>query len=985
MINTDKACLTIVSKNYLPSARVLCSSFLKHHQGARFYVLLVDEMGEEFDEDKEEFELLHLDQIGLPGDGVFPYQYTILELNTAVKPFALKYLLNQDGIEKVTYIDPDILIMSELDAVWNALNQNSIVMTPHMREPFSDGAHPTELCILKSGSYNLGFIGLKNCLSSIKLLNWWIGKLYLDCVVDIPKGLFVDQKWMDLVPSYFDDTYILHDPTYNVAYWNLHERDIEYHTGAFTTEGAPVSFFHFSGYDPMKPNILSKHQNRHNLIEESPLKMLFDEYGTLLLKAGYAKAKEDKYTFSTLPNGINFPRALHNIIRHCLRNNLPFPSPAYDSDAFCRWAMTPNIMLFGFEVAPLIHGILLLRDDVNKYYTGAFKGENPAFFTWLKGTGREEEQLGDILEEYSELLHKENCVKYIYNIYNSRKDLQLHTPEIGTNYGAFKKFINWLELHGNNEESLESEWIDRVRDSKAGLIKCTSLYFMRPDLQNAFPILHKDHIHYFNWLKMNAPSLRQINQDEIYAFGGLAKHSEAWFSELQNQLSRLGESGKFNSSNSAPLRNLEVYYNNNDALQEDYPDAFNDVSELRRLFKSQNRLFTRKSIFGSRSRAVLCAKAVESYEPDKRGINLLGYIYASTGMGQSCKSMLTTIKAANLNYSVTSLPNLYNDNDACNRGLGLDSYRANAKTENRINLFVSNADSAIDSIDFMGKDGLKGRRNIGYWVWETEELPKDYANSADELDEVWTASEYSARAIRKCINKKVSVLPHIIDFNEIDKIQSNPLNKSHFGLPTDAILYGYFFDQKSNLERKNPEAVIEAFKSATEDEKLNIALVIKVNTPLGGELEYEMLKANYADLNIIWIEETLSRSETLELMNCLDVYISLHRAEGFGLTLAEAMALGKAVIATNYSGNVDFMNKKNSYLVDCEVISTKRKYGPYPRGTRWANPCIESATKAILKSFSSSERESVGKKAYADIRSQLSPDVIAQKLLSLLK
>ncbi len=1014
----DIAALTIVSKNYISFARVLCESFLKEHPGAEFFVVLVDKFDEEFDLKNEKFTLLFLNDIRLPAVDIFPYQYTILELNTAVKPFALKFLLENRDIEKIAYIDPDIFIAKELEKVWSGLDDHSVVLTPHMRKPFNDDLSPNEIDILQSGTYNLGFIGLKNNESCLKLLNWWISKLYLDCVVDIPNGLFVDQKWMDLVPAYIEDTYILHDPTYNAAYWNIHERDITENNGRYYVDGKLLSFFHFSGYTPIKKDILSKHQNRHSFNENPDLEKLFELYGSKLIDSGFINTSKYYYAFSELSNAIKVSKGMHVIIRHCLKNNISCPSPEFEADAFCEFMMTPNSALYGYRVAPMIHGILQTRKDVKEHYPNAWFAHDDGFMAWLNNSGKNEENLSKLLDKFGWCLEVTNPIEQIFTVYNERKDLQSTFEGIAVKSEDFDGFCSWIKNHGVDEEGFKKYYSERFYTARNGLFKSIITYYLRPDLQAAFPTMHNDPVHYFNWLMNNLHNMPHLTEDEIYMFYGLSMLSGQLIGAMQLKYNsvlrdKVGESltcfnidkyydygnkyfglsdKKFilsvaiNNDYIGPIEQLEVLYSSSAKLQEKYPNAFNSMEIMQQLGKSVIGIAGHKMFFMDKKWVKQLKNEVKAYRPRGVGINISGYFDASTGMGQSSRSMLATIKEAGIAYSIKTLPNTHIDPSGSYLDESISSYFGFGRAENRINLIVSNADAIDNSIKFYSTSEMLDRRNIGYWVWETEELPQKFKKASQSLDEVWTPSEYSAAAIRKCIDLPVHVLPHIIDFNEIDMIRNNGITRVAFGLPESALIFGYFFDQKSVFERKNPKGVIKAFREAFgEGVNDNIVLLLKVNTPKGGELEYEMLKAENNDLNIIWFEETLSREKTLSLMNCLDVYVSLHRSEGFGLTMAEAMALGKPVIASNYSGNIDFMDNESSILINTPAIITTRNYGPYPKGTIWGDPDIIDASYAMVRLIDESERVSIGKLAIGKARAKLSVSVVSEKFSDLVK
>ena len=219
-----------------------------------------------------------------------------MELNTAVKPFFIEYLFKRGNYSKVIYFDPDILILRGLGDLFDILNRYSIVLIPHITSPIpDDGKAQSEIEIMRAGCYNLGFIGLSNYERIKGFLNWWQDRLNKYCFSAPEVGLFVDQKWIDLVPCMYDGVYILKHPGYNVAYWNLHERKIQINNGEYFTNSDPLFFYHFSGIDINNLDMVSKYQNRFKLKDVKNLKGLFENYKDLLIKNGISNTKEPIY------------------------------------------------------------------------------------------------------------------------------------------------------------------------------------------------------------------------------------------------------------------------------------------------------------------------------------------------------------------------------------------------------------------------------------------------------------------------------------------------------------------------------------------------------------------------------------------------------------------------------------------------------------------------------------------------------------------
>lgn len=297
---------TIVAANYLAMAEVLAASYLAAHPDGRFVILVVDEGEAIVDDDR--VDVWRLDDLDLdPVDlAVMRTMYEVREFSTAVKPPFLEALLDRD--EVACYVDPDIYVYARFDElVVEPARAHDIVLTPHVLRPVPrDGLDPSEQTLRLSGLFNLGFLAVGH--GARPFLRWWGERLVTDAVVDLAAGLFTDQRWIDWVPTLFEHT-VCRDPGMNIAWWNAYERDVELLEvdGRVVpmVDGGPVRFVHFSGYDPMHPEVFSHWQPRprHSWEPGSPLRLLAERYGEALIASGHFERRRASYRYDVAPDG----------------------------------------------------------------------------------------------------------------------------------------------------------------------------------------------------------------------------------------------------------------------------------------------------------------------------------------------------------------------------------------------------------------------------------------------------------------------------------------------------------------------------------------------------------------------------------------------------------------------------------------------------------------------------------------------------------
>ena len=244
---------TSAATNYLPKVRKLCASIREHHPEWEIVLALADRDVGAIDLAAEPIdEVLAIEQLDIPDRERWTYFHTIVELATAIKPFVLKHLLDRPGVDQVLYFDPDMVLFSRLDDLTASLRDANVVLTPHQTKPETtlDAIRDNEISSLKHGIYNLGFLGVRTTEEGKRFAAWWADRIYHFCVADIPNGLFTDQRWVDFAPAFFDDVVVLKQSRFNVATWNVTTRRVEgsRETG-FTVDGAPLGFYHFTGFD----------------------------------------------------------------------------------------------------------------------------------------------------------------------------------------------------------------------------------------------------------------------------------------------------------------------------------------------------------------------------------------------------------------------------------------------------------------------------------------------------------------------------------------------------------------------------------------------------------------------------------------------------------------------------------------------------------------------------------------------------------------
>lgn len=336
------------------------------------------------------------------------------------------------------------------------------------------------------------------------------------------------------------------------------------------------------------------------------------------------------------------------------------------------------------------------------------------------------------------------------------------------------------------------------------------------------------------------------------------------------------------------------------------------------------------------------------HNPLPFGVNLVGYAFGELGIGEDVRMAGRALLAANVPFTMI---NFKPGDDIPQNDHSMAKFVSH-HSPYAVNIFCMTAQENGRHFLMQGKGRYGGRYNIGYWPWELSGWPRDWELSFDLVDEVWVSSQHTYNSLADICPKPLFRMPMAVEIPEITAFKTQAHARAHFALPEEAKLFCFSFDFNSSMYRKNPKACVDAFLNAfpnSDFKRSDVGLVIKVHSPSQPNAAWAALKRLAAkDGRIHIIEGTLSKPDLLALYKACDCFLSLHRAEGFGRGIAEALKLGLHVIATGYSGNVDFCKAPQADLVDYTLIPVEPGQYPYAEGQVWAEPDIEHATKLMV-------------------------------------
>lgn len=872
-----------------------------HEPSADTYVMVLDHpVASETRVDSHLYSVIDVNDLDLPSPAHFLFRYTILEANTAVKPWVMNYLSSALGYRSTIYLDPDIYLYRSLDHVHERLDRGaSLVLIPHISGPIWDSQHPNETDLLKAGTYNLGFAAVGQWDVAKPVIEWWQQRLEYNCVVEPENGLFVDQKWMDLAPGLFDDVHILRHKGYNVAYWNLHERRITGTGTAWFADGCPLRFFHFSGLDITNPDQLSKHQTRFHLNDLGDAKALVLSYSGRLADNGAALFGNRPYGFAKTKDGFDIP----DIVKRFYRRDQTFRhlcgDDPFSADLHALLNAVPSSDKYPPHLTQLMRWVWLDRQDLQMAFSDVDGADRLAYATWYVDEAKAQFDLCDAL------------------IKPARQQLAV--------VGAPTQPIC--------QSFIVPDIVKMLTARDAQFIRRAYQVFLGREADAT------GERHFLEQLQQKRTSRRKI-------------------------LLALAFSPEGRRQGLRPLRLLSIIA---------------PVSVL--AFLASLRGPRNDSILGEQrvqettsrfAHPFLTSRRLHapSHNVRKDALRIMGYFEMDTGVSESARRCVAAAKTADMSIEHWNI-NPDQTLGQCHSEFSDSIAKASEQPATLIHVNADQLPLLNQQLD-LADSGSAYR--IGYWHWEMPLFPEKYFSAFSYVNEVWVPSTYMVEALLPVSPVPIVKIPHCIE------IPVTSRNRFVHGrdLPSNSFLFLVMYDMKSYQERKNPIGSIEAYMRAFPAATGRHSLVIKVSDPDFDAHSFAQLKElAEARKDIFVLTDRMDRDTVYSLQASVDCLVSLHRSEGFGLCPAECMYLGKPVVATGWSGNMEFMNASNSYIVDYSLVSLTAPIGPYDAGQYWAEPDIDHAASLIRQvAEQDKERAQRGRAAARTMRERFSPHSI---------
>lgn len=350
-------------------------------------------------------------------------------------------------------------------------------------------------------------------------------------------------------------------------------------------------------------------------------------------------------------------------------------------------------------------------------------------------------------------------------------------------------------------------------------------------------------------------------------------------------------------------------------------------------------------------------------------VTLVGHPFAPIGMGEHLRATFRALRSVGADVWVRDVWGMPGTKDF----QGVDDIRGRLveRLDSDVTVFTLNGDEREPAFRRLGQDLAGAGYKIDYPAWELSRYPEVWARELEHYDEVWAASSYSGAAFRECVRRPVNVLPL-----PCHPVISRPYSRRHFGISETAYVFVFFFDLTSHIERKNPFALLDAMGRVRAARPFaEFQVVLKLGNPSADPAAGARFKAALEPhcRHALLIDGVLDGDEVKSLVRLGDAFVSLHRAEGFGFGPGEAMYFGKPVVATAFSGNMEYMTPETAMLVDYKLISVQEGQYPHAAGQVWADPDVEQAAAHMVRLLDDPDAgRALGARASAHVRTHFS-------------
>lgn len=388
--NTGRVAVgTVVSKRYLPFARALADSFRRRHPDVPIFVALSDEVEDCFEPVDEPFPIVPFSELRIPSVRAFLFRYSDRQVAVASKPYLLSHLLDR-GFAGALFLDADILVLDEVGDLLECARRHAITLVPHLLAPLEGTDRVArELNILQSGVFNGGVVAVRESATARRFLAWWQERLHTHCRYALEEGMHRDQRWLDLVPSFFDDVHVFRDPGYNVAYWNLQERPLQLvGDERVVLDDGPCRLFHFSGYDPARPDVVTRYWPLLSMADIGEAAIVFQRYRQAVEEAGWSETREWPYANGRFDNGVPIPDIARELYLDLGEEAEEFGDPfRTDGLGSCfDWLNEP----VADGITRLWHSVHARRDDLQTAFPDPLGADREAFARWTFSSGERE-------------------------------------------------------------------------------------------------------------------------------------------------------------------------------------------------------------------------------------------------------------------------------------------------------------------------------------------------------------------------------------------------------------------------------------------------------------------------------------------------------------------------------------------------------------------------------------------------------------------